>query len=125
MNQIGDRIKALRKSHKMTQKMLGARLGISGSTVGMYEQGRRHPDGEMLVKICNAFSITADCLLGVVEPKREAVDIIMDMLERIRSDEGVLLNGAPMSVEDREKLLDAIEVATNVMLSKRNCKNHP
>ena len=120
MNKIGDRIRKLRISKRMTQGELAKELGVSPSTVGMYEQGRRQPDGEMLIKLCEIFSVTADSLLGVSEEPLEATEIIKVMSDRIRCDKGIMLNGAPMSVEDREKLLDAIEVATRVMLNKKD-----
>lgn len=119
MKHIGSRIRSLRISQRLTQGELANKLGISPSTVGMYEQGRRQPDGEMLVKLCEVFSVSTDSLLGVGEPCLEATDIIKEMSNRIRFDKGIMLNGVPMSVEDREKLLDAIEVATRVMLEKR------
>jgi hypothetical protein len=50
----------------------------------------------------------------------EAVDLIKEMSNRIRWDRGIMLNGAPMSDRDREKLLNAIEVATQVMISQSN-----
>lgn len=119
MRQIGDRIRKLRVSAGMTQCMLAELLDVSPSTIGMYEQGRRHPDGEKLVRLCEVFSVTTDSLLGVCEPTCEAADLIREMSERIRCDNGILLNGAPMSAEDREKLLEAIEAATGVMLAEK------
>ena len=38
---LGEKLKMLRKSRCMTQQELGKALGISTSTVGMYEQGRQ------------------------------------------------------------------------------------
>ncbi len=124
MSTTGQKIKALRVSEKMTQGKLAELLGVSPSTVGMYEQGRRRPDSNMLIKLCEVFSVTADSLLGVSESPRDAVDIIREMSDRIRSDGSVMLCGAPMSVEDREALLNAIEVATNVMLAQKRSKEN-
>ena len=120
MNGTGQKIRTLRISKGLTQGALAKLLGVSPSTVGMYEQGRRKPDGNMLIKLCEVFSVTSDSLLGVGEPSHEAVDIINEMSDRIRSDKGIMLNGAPMSVADREKLLDAIEFATKLMLAKKS-----
>lgn len=120
MNGTGQKIRTLRISKGLTQGALAKLLGVSPSTVGMYEQGRRKPDGNMLIKLCEVFSVTSDSLLGVSEPSHEAVDIIHEMSDRIRSDKGIMLNGAPMSVADREKLLDAIEFATKLMLAKKS-----
>ena len=35
-----------------------------------------------------------------------------------------MLNGAPMSVADREKLLDAIELATKLMLAQKGSEGN-
>ncbi len=119
MNYIGERIKKLRVAKKMTQEALSRKLGVSASTVGMYERGQRSPDNEMLIKMSRVFSVSVDALLGIKEISNEATDIITEMRERILSCDEILLNGVPMSMDDREKLLDAIEVATQVMLSKK------
>ncbi len=122
MKGTGQRIRELRLANGLTQCALAGLLGVSPSAVGMYEQGRRKPDSNMIVKLCEVFSVSSDSLLGVIEPSREAVDIIQEMSNRIRTDSSVLLDGVPISVEDREALLNAIEVATKVMLSKKSKK---
>lgn len=119
MSTVGERLKQLRLSQKMTQGALAKKLGVSISTVGMYERGQRNPDNGMLVKISKVFHISVDNLLGVRELSNEATDIITEMKERIMGSEEIMLNGVPMSMEDREKLLDAIEVATKVMLAEK------
>lgn len=59
----GKRIRALRAAAKMTQAELAQRLEISPSTVGMYEQGRRQPDPDTVLKLCRLYDTTADWLL--------------------------------------------------------------
>ena len=56
MNNIGETIRKHRRSEGLTQEQLGKRLGVSSSTIGMYEQGRRAPNKDMLLKICEEFS---------------------------------------------------------------------
>ncbi|MBO5911843.1 MAG: helix-turn-helix transcriptional regulator [Clostridia bacterium] len=120
MNNIGETIRKHRRSEGLTQEQLGKRLGVSSSTIGMYEQGRRAPNKDMLLKICEEFSISADNLLGLSEPTCEAVDIIKEMSDRIRYSDNLTFNGAVINSEDREKLLNAIELATVLALSKKN-----
>lgn len=48
-------LKKLRKQNKLTQKQLGDILGVSASTIGMYEQGRRQPTVETLVRLSEYF----------------------------------------------------------------------
>lgn len=57
-------IKKLREEKQMTQQEFSKLLGVSPSTVGMYEQGRRAPDKEILLKIAKIFNVTTDYLLG-------------------------------------------------------------
>ncbi|WP_297520451.1 helix-turn-helix domain-containing protein [uncultured Clostridium sp.] len=57
-------IKNLRESKSLSQKELGDIFKISASTIGMWEQNRRNPDKDMLVKIADYFDVTVDYLLG-------------------------------------------------------------
>lgn len=119
MDNTGHKLKTLRIRAGMTQGQLAKLLGVSPSTVGMYEQGRRNPDTVMIKKICSIFSVSADSLLGVGETSNEAIDIIKEMSARLRSNREVTLNGLPMSDEDRSKLLNAIEIALGLILSEK------
>ncbi len=54
----------LRTSSNLTQNAIAERLGISRSTIGMYETGAREPDFETLEKIADYFNVDTDFLLG-------------------------------------------------------------
>jgi transcriptional regulator with XRE-family HTH domain len=60
---IGTRIALLRKKRGMTQAVLAAHLHVSPSAIGMYEQGRRTPNGSILIALTEEFHVTADYLL--------------------------------------------------------------
>ena len=60
---IGPRIAALRRSAGWSQAELAKQLQVSPSTVGMYEQGRREPAGEILVALGKLFGVSTDYLL--------------------------------------------------------------
>ncbi len=66
---LGGRIAALRKEKQWSQAALAKRLGVSPSTVGMYEQGRREPSGDILISLASAFGVSVDYLLTGQEPK--------------------------------------------------------
>ena len=73
---MGLRIAALRRRAGWSQGELARHLGISPSTVGMYEQGRREPNSQMLVALSELFGVTIDYLVkGSPETRqdREAV----------------------------------------------------
>ena len=54
----------LREDRDISRKELAAYLNISLSTIGMYEQGRREPNIEMLIKIADYFNVSLDFLVG-------------------------------------------------------------
>lgn len=56
--------KLLRTSAGLTQVEMAKKLGISRSTIGMYETGAREPDFEILEKIADFFNVDIDYLLG-------------------------------------------------------------
>lgn len=61
---IGDIIREERTKKEMTQGQFADLIGVSPSTIGMYEQNRRQPDTATLIKLAGAFNISVDYLLG-------------------------------------------------------------
>lgn len=59
--------KRLRISSGLTQVEMAEKLGISRSTIGMYETGAREPDFETLEAIADFFNVDTDYLLGRTE----------------------------------------------------------
>ena len=64
MGDFNNVFKQLRLSSGMTQEELAKRLGVSRSTIGMYETGARTPDADTLEKIADLFNVDVDYLLG-------------------------------------------------------------
>ena len=61
---FADRLKELRKENGWTQDELAEKLGISRSAVGMYEQGRREPDFEMLDLAADVLDVSVGYMTG-------------------------------------------------------------
>lgn len=57
------RIALLRRSIGINQQQLAEKLHISPSTVGMYEQGRRTPNVDILVQMSKIFNVSLDYLI--------------------------------------------------------------
>lgn len=64
MSKFGTRLNQLRKSASLSQEEFAKKIGVSRSTIGMYEQGKREPDFETLEKIADYFNVDTDYLLG-------------------------------------------------------------
>lgn len=64
MSSFGENLKTLRKSNKVSQKVLADHLGVAQNTIANYENNKRFPDMEVLTQIANYFNISLDSLLG-------------------------------------------------------------
>lgn len=70
---FGIRLSFLRCQAGLTQSELGARLNLTASALGMYEQGRRMPALSIIVEIADEFGVSCDFLLsGRCQSEREA-----------------------------------------------------
>ena len=112
----------------LTQAQLADKLGISASTVGMYEQGRREPDNFTLAKICRILDASGDYVLNLdeknkIDPeKSEIYSIISDFISDLENQEGLMFNGEPINTNEKRKIAYALKVATAVTLSDINLK---
>ena len=117
---LGNKIKELRKQKQLTQSELAAMLRISSSAVGMYEQGRREPDSETLLKLCDIFNVSSDYLLGkedVIKKENgcvEVSDVFDELTEKLMAQQGLMFDGTPLNDEDRMKIIDALKVVAAI-----------
>lgn len=57
-------LRGLRKDNGLTQKELAGAIGLSYSTISMYERGDREPDFKTLEAFSDYFGVSTDYLLG-------------------------------------------------------------
>ena len=112
MSVFADRLKQLRRGRKCTQKEFADKIGVSQSTVGNWEAGRRIPNQNTLFEIANFFSVTPSFLLGWNESVNESVDeSAIDKL-LVHAAKTALMDVQPLGVVDdpeaRVKLADRI-----------------
>lgn len=69
MNGFGDRLVIARKNRGLTQAQLAEAVYIHRSTIGMYEQGRRLPDADILAGLVTVLCCDVYWLLGIESPE--------------------------------------------------------
>ena len=71
--QIGSKVKALRKTKKLTQEQLAEAVGVSWRTISNLETGKVIPKIEMVCALANDFDIGVGKLLNVRITKNKSV----------------------------------------------------
>ena len=107
-------LKKLREEKGLTQSELGKELGISPSTVGMYEQGRRVPDVPILKKMSAFFNVSIDYLLENVNHNVPNVPMKMPKdLNKFLQQSEIIFDGDTYNLtdEERELVIKSLEVA--------------
>ena len=75
MVDMGDRIKELRVSQKITQSEFAERLGVTKSAISSYENNSRLPSYDILIKISRIFKVSTDYLLGCANEKTKTINV--------------------------------------------------
>ena len=72
MPMFGDRLKSLRNRKGLSQAEFAKQIGVSKSSVNMYERGEREPNFETLETIADYFNVDLDYLMGKSEIENRA-----------------------------------------------------
>lgn len=65
INNFGKNLFKLRKSKNLSQRELAAEIGLSASTISMYETNRRQPKIDVIEEIALFFDVSMDVLLKI------------------------------------------------------------
>lgn len=72
---VGNRIKELRKSKKLSQSELGNLIGQTGASIMRYEKGKRKPSKEIIEKIAEVLEVSPSTLFGWEEFDKKYSDM--------------------------------------------------
>ena len=60
---LGDKLQSLRLKNNLTRKQIAELVGVSVSTIGLYETSERQPSLSVLVKLATHYKVSTDYLL--------------------------------------------------------------
>jgi transcriptional regulator with XRE-family HTH domain len=76
LEQLGDRVRTLRRARKLKQKQFAGLMGVAVATISEIESNKRMPRVDLLVKIAKFFGISVDSLLGASAGYQPSIDDI-------------------------------------------------
>ena len=95
-----EKLRELRKEKGISLKELGIAMGVAESTMSLYENGKRQPDYETLLKLAEYFHVTVDYLLRGNDNSERLPEELVILNRKARN----------MSPEKRQKLLEMARV---------------
>ena len=105
MAEFKDMLRYFREQNGWSQGELGKKVGLSASAIGMYEQGRRHPDQATEEAFADIFNVPLDVLRG---RDIESVDNYDALIRRLMAYANAL------NVLGKQKLLERAEELNEV-----------
>ncbi|NJJ36746.1 helix-turn-helix transcriptional regulator [Clostridioides difficile] len=116
MNSISEKLKYLRDLKKLTQKEVANSIGVTTSAYGFYEQGKRTPSPELIVKLAEYFNVTTDYLLGFNKTSYSVNANIPEMPSIVCEDASIY------DIVDKNKDIESLE-DINKLLENTDCDN--
>lgn len=125
---IYERVQHLAKNQGLSVRELGNKLNIGPTT--LYKWKKQTPKSDILIKVADYFGVSTDYLLGRSDDKydlspQEKIDIGIEaekMMKGLNDEGSINFYGEPMSEEDKEATLSALNLLMTINKKKAKKK---
>ncbi|MDY2640497.1 MAG: helix-turn-helix transcriptional regulator [Ligilactobacillus salivarius] len=125
---IYERVQYLAKNQGLSVRELGNKLNIGPTT--LYKWKKQTPKSDILIKVADYFGVSTDYLLGRSDDKydlspQEKIDIGVEaekMMKGLNDEGSINFYGEPMSDEDKEATLSALNLLMTINRKKAKKK---
>ena len=125
---IYERVQYLAKNQGLSVRELGNKLNIGPTT--LYKWKKQTPKSDILIKVADYFGVSTDYLLGRSGDKydlspQEKIDIGIEaekMMKGLNDEGSINFYGEPMSKEDKEATLSALNLLMTINRKKAKKK---
>ncbi|MDY5930176.1 MAG: helix-turn-helix transcriptional regulator [Candidatus Onthovivens sp.] len=114
------RLRDLRESNNLQQKDLAKEFDVLESTISMWENGKRVPYSDMLIKIAEFFDVTVDYLLGFRNSNENISEELLEKkaLKKALKKNGFMDNNKDLTDEELDKLMKFIIANKDFLIDK-------
>lgn len=112
--EINDRLKLIRKSLEMNQTDFGAKIGLSQTSIGLYEKGSRDLTERIIAQLCQTYSVNEDWLRTgegemFVDDTPALIERMKDELNLSEREIEMLTIFLDFPPEERQQVLDFVD----------------
>lgn len=123
MSNFNNQLKTLRQEYGLSQQELADKIGISKSSINMYERGEREPGIETVKRIADFFNVDVDYLFGISDIKKRRGFKIKRTNQSIAHNIKYHREQANLSQKELADLLGEIESVVIDLESGKNALN--
>lgn len=116
MDTFGQRLIASRENHKLSQRELAEKLGITPTRLNYWEKDKREPAIEMIKAIAQVLDVDTNYLIGH-QPQNKNASLSLSETEN-----QLIALHRQLNIEGQEKLLD---YADDLVVSGKYIKSDP
>ena len=101
MSEFARRLKELRKQNSVKQETLAKYLNFGASAISSYETAQHEPTYDILMKICDYFSVSVDYMLGHSDSMFLADEKqVVEYYRKLRESDKLLINALLKSMTE-------------------------
>lgn len=75
LENLGYKLKTLRVGHQLSRKQVADLVGVSVSTIGLYESGERLPSLPILIKLATLYKSSMDYILDIDTNSKDSLSL--------------------------------------------------
>lgn len=105
-NYFAENLKYLREKNKMSQEKLAEKLGVELGAISHWENKRREPKMEMVLKIANFFNVNENIIFKDLRKENSNIDeyaVLFNKYKELDEDDKELIKNL---IETRKKQID-------------------
>ena len=115
---VGQRIKLVRKELNLNQTDFGSRIGVSQTTIGLYENDTRPVTDRVIMQLCNEFGISDIWLRAgdgemFIDNSSTILSQLADEYNLNQRSSALVESFLSLSNEQRDAIVDAVEAAAD------------
>ncbi|SDJ69224.1 helix-turn-helix domain-containing protein [Alkalibacterium thalassium] len=105
---IGHRLANLREKKGLSQAALAERLGMSQSSIAMWETNKRRVPDDALIKLADYYNVSTDYLLGRDVPEWASTEDVFELQTLLENNVNMAYGGESLTEEEKQRVKDIL-----------------
>lgn len=120
---LGHRLANLREKKGLSQAALAERLGMSQSSIAMWETNKRRVPDDALIKLADYYNVSTDYLYGRDVPSWATEEDVIEIEKILDENAKMTFGGEELTEEEREDVRQVLRASLWRKLQKKKVRD--